>query len=58
MELTTETFLARSREYLLGTDVRPQQSARRDLITRARWPWPSPRRRRAQAAKPRRTGAG
>jgi len=61
MDLTTETFLARSREYLLGADVQWQQSVRPDLAARADRPCPGPRRRgerRARKAKGRRTGVG
>jgi hypothetical protein len=57
MDLTTETFLARSREYLLGAGVQWQQSVRPDLAARADRPCPGPR-RRARKAKGRRTGVG
>jgi len=61
MDLKTETFLARSREYLLGADVPSQQSVRPDRAARAYRPWPAQRRRgarRARTAKGRRTGVG
>ena len=61
MNATTETFLARSREYLLGTGVQSQQNLRPDPVARADWPWPAPRRRstrRAGTTKARRTSAG
>ena len=61
MNATTETFLARSREYLLGTGVQSQQNVPAGSNPRAQWPWPAPRRgstRRAGTTKARRTGTG